>query len=102
MFVRQDEIAVVDVLDGVLGFVLFEDGIVWNALLFGERGHDVGFDELIVGSASGEDDGGGYAGFVLANSFEGTLALFGRWAAVWVGGVGEDGGGGEGRGGFVF
>ncbi len=77
----HDLVAVEDVLDGVLGAAFFEDRVRWDALRECECGHDVGFDELVVGRASGEDERGGYAGFVFADAFEGALALLGGWGA---------------------
>ena len=68
---------VVDVLDGVEGLGLFEDGVSWDALCLRELGHSVGLDEVVVGWAAGHDDMGGDAGFVLSDAFEDTLALLG-------------------------
>ena len=86
----HDALAVEDVLDGVLGLSFFDDVFGRYSLCDGERGHDVGFDELIVRRAAGEDDAGSYASFKLADAFEGAFALLGRWGAVSVGWSAED------------
>ena len=90
-----------DVLDGVVGLAFFDDGGGGDALGFGEEGHGVGFDEVVVGGAAGHDDGGGDAGFVLADAFEDALALLGRGGAVGLGGAAEDDDGVEVSGGGV-
>src|SRR5438309_10737148 len=86
----HDALAVEDVLDGVLRLRFFEDGVGWNSLGEGERGHGVGFDELVVRRGAGEDEMGSDPGFELANAFEGAFALFGRRGSVRQGGSSED------------
>lgn len=81
----HDALTVEDVLDGVQSLTFLDDVCGRDALREGERGHDVGFDELIVRGAAGEDDDGSDAGFEFAYSFEGAFALLGRRGAVAVG-----------------
>ena len=63
--------------------MMAEAGTPWDSA---KTGHGVGFDEVVVGGAAGHDDGGGDAGFVLADAFEDALALLGRGGAVGLGG----------------
>ena len=72
-------------MDCVLRLAFFEDGVGRNSLGEGERGHDVGFDELVVGWAAGEDEMRSDAGFELANAFEGAFALLRRRGSVRLG-----------------
>ena len=73
---------VVDVLDGVEGLRLFENGRAGYALGGGKLGHGVGFNELIVSGSSSHDDARGYTSLVLVNTFKNSFALLGRWSAV--------------------
>ena len=68
---------VVDVLDGVLGLAFLDEGGGGDALRLSELGHDVRFDELVVGGASGHNEARGDAGAVLADAFEDAGALLG-------------------------
>src|ERR1700678_2244728 len=86
----HDALAVVDILNGVLRLSLFDDRILRNSLSQGEHGHDVGFDELVVGWATSEDEMRSNPGFELSNTFEGAFPLFGRRRSVGVGWVAED------------
>lgn len=81
---------VVDVLNGVERLRFFEDDGGRHALGSGELGHGVGFDEVVVSCGSGHDDAGSDAGFVFADAFQYSLALFRRWCAVGFGGSAED------------
>jgi hypothetical protein len=93
---------VIDVLDGVEGLGLFEDVGSRDALGGGELRHSVGFDEVIVGRASGHDDVWSYTGFVLTDAFQDAFALFGGGGAIGAGGCAEDDDGVEvGLGGVV-
>ena len=73
--VSHDALAVEDILDGVLGLAFFDDGVGRNSLGEGERGHDVCFDELVVGWTAGEDEVRSDAGFELADALESAFAL---------------------------
>src|SRR4051794_18536227 len=86
----HDALAVEDVLNGVLRLRFFDDGLGWDALGEGERGHGVGFDELVVGGAAGEDEVRSDPGLELANAFEGAFALLRRRGSVRQGGSSED------------
>src|SRR5438270_1125063 len=86
----HDALAVEDVLHGVLRLSFFDDGVGWNSLSEGERGHDVGFDELVVGGTAGEDEMGSDPDFKLADAFECALALLWRWRSVREGGSSEN------------
>jgi len=97
----HDVSGVEDVLDGVLGLALFEDAGGGDALRLGELGHDVGFDEVIVGWTAGHDEARGDSGVVFADAFEDAGTLLGRGRAVWVGGIAEDDDGVEVGGGGV-
>ena len=79
-----------DVLDGVVGLAFFDDGGGGDTLGFGEDGHGVGFDEVIVGGTAGHDEDGSDAGFVFADAFEDASALLGRGGAVGFGGAAQD------------
>jgi hypothetical protein len=81
---------VVDVLDGVHGLRLFEDGGGGHSLGGGELRHSLGFDEVVVGGGSGHDDVGGDAGPILADAFQYSFALLGGWCAVGLGGGAQD------------
>ena len=73
----HDALAVEDVLNGVLSLTFFDDGVGRNSLGKGERGHDVGLDELVVRGGAGEDEMRSDSGFELANAFERAFALLG-------------------------
>jgi hypothetical protein len=75
--VSHDALAVEDILDGVLGLAFFDDGVGRNSLGEGERGHDVCFDELVVGWTAGKDEVRSDAGFVLADALQSAFALLG-------------------------
>ncbi len=66
-----------EVLDGVLGLRLFEDGGGRDALRLGELGHDIGFDVAVVCGPAGDDDAWSDTGLVLADGFKNALALLG-------------------------
>ncbi len=86
----HDLAAVADVLEGVLGSLVDEDGVGGDALGDGEALHGLGFGEPVVGRAAGHDDVGGNPLAVLADGLEDALALLGAGCAVVVAGVAED------------
>ena len=73
--VSHDALAVEDILDSVLGLAFFDDGVRRNSLGEGERGHDVCFNELVVGWTAGEDEVRSDAGFVFTDALESAFAL---------------------------
>jgi hypothetical protein len=86
----HDVLTIEDVLNGVSGLILLNDGAGWDALFHCEGSHNVGLWKLIVGWATRKDDVRCDAGFELANAFERALPLLRRWRAVGVGGIAED------------
>jgi len=82
--VGHDLAAVEDILNCVLRVVFFDDGGGRDPLGQRECGHDVGFNELVVCGASGEDQVRSDAGFELANAFERAFPLLGRGRAIRV------------------
>src|SRR5260370_13379875 len=86
----HDALAVKDVLNCVLSLTFFDDGVRWNSLGEGERGHGVRLDKLVVGSGAGEDEMRSDPGFELANAFEGAFALLGGRRSIQVGRSAKD------------
>lgn len=86
----HDALAVKDILNGILRLVFLDYRARGNSLCDSERGHDVRFDELVVGSASGEDQLRGDSGLVLVNAFERAFALLWRGCSVGIGWRTED------------
>lgn len=80
--VVHDLRGIVDILDGVLSLVLFEDIGGWNSLAGRELGHRMGLDEVVMRGAARHDDARGYAGLVLSHAFQDTLSLFRRRCTV--------------------
>ena len=83
----QDGGGIIDVLDGVLCLGFFEDVGRGHAL---RLGHELRFDELVVGGSAGHDDARGDAGAVLADAFKDALALLRRGSSVGAGRCSED------------
>ncbi len=71
----HDALAEKDVLNGVRGQPLFDDGVRWNSLGLGERGHDMRLYETVVGGSAREDEVRSDARLELANAFERALSL---------------------------
>ena len=57
---------------------------------FGEQGHDMRFDELVVGRSSSEDEVRCDASFEFTDAFERPFTLFRRRGSVRVGRIAED------------
>lgn len=87
--VVHDLCGIEDVLNGVLGLRLFDDGGSRDTLAARQFRHYVRFNVLVVGGGSGHDDVGRDTGFILPDTFQHSFALLGRGSAIRFGGAAE-------------
>ena len=81
----HDFVAVVEILDGVMGLSFLDDGGLGDSICLGEQSHGMCFDKFIMGSRSGHYDVIAHSLLELAYTLHHPLALLWRWRSVRIG-----------------